>query len=77
MCPLLIAIAQGNLPVVRLCVLSSQVDLNVANREGKTALILAIERGDAEILDVLLHVDSVDLRINISHMDVSCSSILL
>ena len=57
--------------------LSPEVDLNVANWEGKTALILAIERGDAEILDVLLHVDSVDLRINISHMDVSCRSILL
>ena len=54
MCPLLIAIAPANLPVVKLCVLSPQVDLNVANWEGKTALILAIERGDAEILDVLL-----------------------
>ena len=71
MCPLLIAIDQGNPPVVRmsLCAQSPQADLNVANWEGKTALILAIEKGDVEILDALLDVNLESL--NIYHKDVS------
>lgn len=56
--------------MVKLCAKSPGVDLNVSNTEDKTALILAIEKGDAEILDALLP-EGVDSDIDIAHKDVS------
>jgi ankyrin repeat protein len=71
MYPLLIAIAQGNLPIVRLCTQSPQVK-DLANKEGKTALILAVEKEDIQILGALLHEDVVErMGTSIGHRDVS------
>ena len=70
MCPLLIAIVQGNLPIAKLCIQCAKADLNIANSEGKTALILAIEREDTAILDALLCKDAVE-KLNIDHRDVN------
>lgn len=71
MCPLLIATARGDLHVVEMCTQSPQVDLNIANNEGKTALILAIENGNTDVLDALLCEDVERMSINIDHRDVS------
>ena len=38
--------------------------LNVRNREGKTALILAAEQGNAEMISALLKEDTKDLDID-------------
>lgn len=75
MCPLLIATAQSNLPIVRLCVQRPLVNLNITNIDGKTALFLAIEKGDTEILDTLLSEDVVE-RLTIDQRDVNRISIL-
>ena len=71
MCPLLIATVQGDLPIARLCIQSPLVDLNIANSEGKTALILAIEREDTAILDALLCCEDATERLSIDHIDVN------
>lgn len=71
MCPLLIATVQSNLPVVRLCVQCPEADLNLANSDGKTALILAIGKGEIDILKALLQGADVVERVFIDHKDVS------
>jgi ankyrin repeat protein len=71
MSPLLIAIDQGNFPIVELCTQSPQVE-DKANKEGKTALILAVEKEDTQILGALLHEDVIErMGTNIDHLDVS------
>ena len=70
MCPLLIVVDKGDLPLTRVCVKWPVVDLNVSNQEGKTALILACERNMLEMVELFLSEDIVE-RIEIGLKDVS------
>ena len=74
MCPLLIAIERGDPGIAKLCIRCPRVDLNVANRDGKTALILTIEKGNTEILKELLAKDNILENIDIGASDVSCNA---
>ena len=56
-CPLLVATERNNLPIVQLCIESSRANLNITDNNGKTALILAAERGYVEIVKALLQKD--------------------
>lgn len=75
MCPLLIAADMNDVNIFRLCLsVYTSVDdlsLDVANHNGKTALILAIERNNLGILEILLSDENIH-RSSIEHCDVSC-----
>ena len=72
MCPILIAAEKNDVDMFKLCLRKStlELNLNISNEDGKTALILAIERNNVDILDVLLHEDFV-WNIDFKHCDVS------
>ncbi len=72
MCPLLIASNRNDLPIARMCIQSPLADLDIANHDGKTALILAAEKGHTDMVRALLHEDVLERqRISIEHRDVS------
>ena len=75
MYPLLVATERNNLPIVNQCI-KYQADLNVANNNGKTALILAAERGNVEIVRALLQKD-LEEPASLEAQDVSCSLLVL
>ena len=77
MCPLLIAAEQGNMAIAKMCRHSPRADLNVANKDDKTALMLAVERGDTDMLNTLLSGDDVEERMNIHKRDVCEQNITL
>ena len=70
MCPLLIAAERGDVAIAEMCRHSPRADLNVANKDGKTALMLAVERGDISMLNTLLSGEDIEERMDISLMDV-------
>ncbi len=72
MCPILIGADKGDITLVKLCLRNPQtdLDLNKPNKDGKTALILAVERSSDEIVNLLLHEDFME-KINAEHWDVS------
>ena len=75
-CPLLIAAEQGNMAIAKMCRHSPRADLNVANKDDKTALMLAVEKGDTNILSTLLSGDDVEERMDIHKRDVREQNIL-
>ena len=71
MCPLLIGVHNCDVNMVKLCLMCPQTKVDTANKEGKSALILAMERENVEILKLLLSEDFIE-RFDIDHQDVSC-----
>ena len=61
MCPLLIASEKKYLAIVQLCIESHRANLEATDHSGKTALILAAERGNAEIVKALLHTGLINI----------------
>ena len=76
MCPLLIGVEENNIHLVNHCLGCPLTDINVANNEGKTALILAVEIGNIGMLKLLLDKERAN-RINPEHLDVSKKSVFL
>ena len=64
----MVAIDRRDQPLIKL--LYKRADLSVASREGKTPLILAVEKKVAKAIDLFLSEDVVE-RICIDHRDVS------
>lgn len=56
---LLIAAEKSDLGICRLCISSGRSDINITNNKGKTALILAAERGNLDIVGAILERDEV------------------
>jgi ankyrin repeat protein len=61
MTPLHLAIAKGNMELVKLLVLDTRVDLNLQNSIGKTPVDLAIASGNIEVLK------SIRARLDLNH----------
>ena len=53
-CPLLIAVNDNDLDIIDLVLRSGRANINISNNDGKTALILAIENQNIEIINALL-----------------------
>ncbi len=72
MCPLLIAADKNDADIFELCLGSPLADYNlgITNNAGKTALILAVERNNIKILEILLHKEYIQESV-IEHQDVS------
>ena len=73
MTPLQAAVNRNDLRCFELC--RRRDILNVRNREGKTALILAAEQGNAEIISALLKEDTKDLEIDAQDVCIFLSSV--
>ena len=61
MCPLLVAAERNDVRTCRLCIASSRCDVNIRNRNGKTALMLAAERGNEEVVSTILEQDTEEV----------------
>lgn len=70
MCPILIGAERRDVTLVKLCLSSPLVELGIANNEGKTALILAVENSNVDMLNLLLREEFMD-RVKAEHQDVS------
>ena len=53
-CPLLIAVNDNNLHIIDLILRSGRANISISNNDGKTALILAVENQNIEIINALL-----------------------
>ena len=67
---MLIGAERSDINMVKLCLKCPRTTLDVATNDGKTALILAVERNDMAMLKLLLRDEFLD-RLNIEHQDVS------
>lgn len=70
MCPLLIGAERNDINLVKLCLTSPITELDIANEEGKTALIFAVENNNFELVKFLLREEFMG-RINVEHQEVS------
>lgn len=72
MCPLLIATENDDLALIGLCIKHPAVDLNIKNRDGKTALNLAAEGNDFEIVKILLDIDDLKIERHDVKIAIAC-----
>jgi ankyrin repeat protein len=58
--PLLLALENGHMHVVKLLLETDKTEINVQNSKGQTPLLLALERGYDEIVERILKISNVD-----------------
>lgn len=70
LCPILIGAKRNDADLVKLICSSALTKMDIVDKESKTALILAAEKGNVDVVRVLLQEEFME-RINVEHHDVS------